>query len=66
VADPRFDLLLLGRKVCADREQAERLWAFYSNDNEDLGLGLLQPWLQLGTILLILWLHIKNPYVRIH
>jgi hypothetical protein len=28
-ADPRFELLLLCRKVCANRQQAERIWSEY-------------------------------------
>mmetsp|Transcript_12303 Transcript_12303/g.18880 ORF Transcript_12303/g.18880 Transcript_12303/m.18880 type:complete len:441 (-) Transcript_12303:109-1431(-) len=49
VADPRFDLLLIGRKVCANREQAEEVWKVYS-DTTNQNLGLLLPWLQLETI----------------
>eukprot|EP00547_Thalassionema_nitzschioides_P004280 CAMPEP_0194221758 /NCGR_PEP_ID=MMETSP0156-20130528/31284_1 /TAXON_ID=33649 /ORGANISM="Thalassionema nitzschioides, Strain L26-B" /LENGTH=423 /DNA_ID=CAMNT_0038952277 /DNA_START=30 /DNA_END=1301 /DNA_ORIENTATION=+ len=49
VSDPRFELLLLGRKVCANREQAELLWKSYC-DSTNKNLGLLHPWLQLETI----------------
>ena len=49
MADPRFDLLLLGRKVCANREQAEELWKNYSESSSN-DLGLLLPWLQLEAI----------------
>lgn len=48
IADPRFELLLLGRKVCANREQAEQLWQHYMNKT-DGDLGPLKPWLQLET-----------------
>lgn len=30
IADPRFEILMLGRKVCANREQAERIWKRYA------------------------------------
>jgi thiamine kinase-like enzyme len=66
VADPRFDLVLLGRKVCANRQQAETLWDLYyqqqqkhrdktnaTNNNtntNDYDLGPLRPWLQLETL----------------
>lgn len=30
IADPRFELLLLGRKVCASRDQAEQIWKRYA------------------------------------
>lgn len=47
-ADPRFDLLLLCRKVCANQEQARILWETYSNEMS-LQLGPLDPWLDLET-----------------
>jgi thiamine kinase-like enzyme len=30
IADPQFEVLLLGRKVCANCEQAKELWQLYS------------------------------------
>jgi hypothetical protein len=53
IADPRFELLLLGRKVCANREQAEELWKLYSSSHHTttpIAIGPLGPWLQLETI----------------
>jgi thiamine kinase-like enzyme len=54
VADPRFELLLLGRKVCATREQAEAIWMAYAMSETTTtnisSLGPLKPWLQLETI----------------
>jgi thiamine kinase-like enzyme len=57
-ADPRFDLLLLCRKVCANREQANVLWSEYgatlARDSDDgmdeYPLGPIEPWLQLETV----------------
>ncbi len=46
IADPRFELLLLGRKVCANREQAEQVWKQYT-DKTNGDIGPLKPWLQL-------------------
>ena len=61
IADPRFELLLLGRKVCANRDQAETIWKYYANamaaltndtktSTATFELGSLLPWLQLETI----------------
>jgi len=47
-ADPRFELLLLGRKVCANREQAEVVWQAYELDVQPL--GPIEPWLRLETV----------------
>jgi len=53
-ADPRFELLLLGRKVCANLEQAESLWQFYESHAWEEGtrveLGPIAPWLRLETV----------------
>ena len=49
IADPRFDLMLLGRKVCANRDQAETIWNEYAATMKD-SLGPLDPWLQLETV----------------
>jgi hypothetical protein len=48
-ADPRFELLLLGRKVCAHREQALAIWDYYQQQT-GLALGSLDIWLQLETV----------------
>ena len=48
-ADPRFELLLLARKVCANREQAETLWKAYQ-DKLMVDLGNIEPWLKLETV----------------
>lgn len=50
LADPRFELLLLCRKVCASREQAERIWRIYEQECPQPQLGHLQPWLALETV----------------
>ncbi len=44
--DPRFDLILLCRKVCANREQADALWTECGLPK----LGPIEPWLRLETI----------------
>ena len=57
-ADPRFDVLLLCRKVCASREQADIIWDTYAQAmctvfiESDKGavIGPLDPWLRLETI----------------
>ena len=53
-ADPRFELLLICRKVLANREQAEQLWQSYSTRikqlNSSLTVGPLTPWLKLETV----------------
>jgi Phosphotransferase enzyme family len=62
-ADPRFDLLLLGRKVCANEQQARALWDAYeaqlakeeveegaSGAAKTSRLGPLEPWLHLETV----------------
>jgi thiamine kinase-like enzyme len=64
-ADPRFELLLLCRKVVANRDQANILWEHYAmvmldrfgkmmNRNESQTktsvLGSIEPWLKLETV----------------
>lgn len=50
LADPRFELLLLCRKVCANRNQAEEIWKLYDQDLKGQSLGPLAPWLALETV----------------
>ena len=50
LADPRFELLLLCRKVCANRSQAEQIWKAYGQSLQDHSLGPLAPWLALETV----------------
>jgi hypothetical protein len=47
-ADPRFELLLLCRKVCANREQADIVWKTYEEECQPL--GQIEPWLRLETV----------------
>jgi hypothetical protein len=49
-ADPRFELMLLARKVCANRVQANEVWAHYQNKFPQLLLGPIDPWLHLETV----------------
>jgi hypothetical protein len=59
-ADPRFELLLLCRKVCANREQADYVWQHYKDmmneglalygSNHSIELGSITPWLKLEAI----------------
>jgi len=48
-ADPRFELLLLARKVCANRKQADAIWVTY-HDEFGVDLGDIEPWLKLETV----------------
>ncbi|CAB9503673.1 expressed unknown protein [Seminavis robusta] len=50
LADPRFELLLLCRKVCANRTQAEQIWKAYQTESSSFELGPLAPWLALETV----------------
>ena len=60
-ADPRFELLLIGRKVCANLSQAEIVWEYYNNsmqsllksmglEDESFELGKIYPWLKLEAV----------------
>ena len=49
-ADPRFELLLMCRKVCANRAQAEQIWTTYQQECPQPLLGPLEPWLALETV----------------
>ena len=55
-ADPRFDLMLLCRKVCANRHQADAIWCEYElsiadgNGSTPGVLGPIEPWLRLETV----------------
>lgn len=47
-ADCRFELLMMGRKVMANRQQADRLWKSYEV-TMGVTLGPIEPWLRLET-----------------
>jgi len=52
-ADPRFELLLVCRKVVANRKQADALWDSYSkylNHRFHLKVGPIDPWLRLESV----------------
>ena len=63
-ADPRFELLLICRRVLANREQAETLWQSYSMFVQQLSsslslrsksrihwtVGSIEPWLKLESV----------------
>ena len=52
-ADPRFELLLICRKVVANRKQADCIWDHYSKvmkQRFDINIGPLEPWLKLETV----------------
>ena len=50
-ADPRFELLMLCRKVCANRTQADRIWRKYQSEmSTSSQLGPMEPWLRLETV----------------
>ena len=50
-ADPRFELLLICRKVCANKIQAYNIWEYYklkiSELDHEIDIGPIEPWLQL-------------------
>lgn len=50
--DPRFDLVLMCRKVCANRDQADVLWSEYATATAASNklLGPIEPWLRLETV----------------
>ena len=48
-ADPRFELLMLCRRVCANRSQADRVWQTYQEEM-NVSLGSIEPWLKLETV----------------
>jgi thiamine kinase-like enzyme len=48
-ADPRFELLLLSRKVCASREQADVLWRTYEQEMNK-NIGPIEAWLKLEAV----------------
>lgn len=52
-SDPRFEVLLMARKICASRTQADRLWGHYSYQlraRHNLFVGPIEPWLKLETV----------------
>lgn len=48
-ADPRFDLLMLCRRVCANRSQADIVWNRYQ-EYRNIELGPIVPWLKMETV----------------
>lgn len=70
-ADPRFELILLCRKICANMEQAMAVWMHYtisianwavSNGVDEINVGPIEPWLKLEAVhsLTIFLLQTKN------
>jgi len=70
-ADPRFELILLCRKVCANMEQATSVWIYYVNRVAawasahgigSMDVGRIEPWLKLEAVhsLAILLLQTQN------
>ena len=57
-ADPRFELILLGRKVCANRAQANMIWKTYEDECQTL--GDIEPWLRLETMHSIITLVLQS------
>jgi thiamine kinase-like enzyme len=52
-ADPRFEVLLICRKVLANMEQADELWESYSSSvklQTTWDVGPIEPWLRLETV----------------
>ena len=48
LADPRFELLMICRKVVANQPQAKMIWEYYQQHSNQ-NLGPMEPWLQLET-----------------
>jgi thiamine kinase-like enzyme len=59
IADPRFEVLLLCRKVCSNRSQANHLWELYSDRIQE-NPGPIRPWLQLETVHSIITLLLQS------
>ena len=53
-ADPRFEILLISRKVLANIEQADKLWKSYSSSVKKFQttweVGPIEPWVRLETV----------------
>jgi len=49
LGDPRFELLLMCRKVLANHQQAQQLWDLYQ-EQTGIVLGELEPWLKLEAV----------------
>ncbi|CAJ1938058.1 unnamed protein product [Cylindrotheca closterium] len=65
-ADPRLELLLMCRKVCANRSQAKALWSLFRTESLSslsslvVDPGPMEPWLQLECIHSILTLLLQS------
>ncbi len=52
-ADARFEMLLICRKVLANKEQADQLWNYYTERVEEttnFTVGDIEPWLRLESV----------------
>mmetsp|Transcript_15105 Transcript_15105/g.17592 ORF Transcript_15105/g.17592 Transcript_15105/m.17592 type:complete len:574 (-) Transcript_15105:986-2707(-) len=77
-ADPRFEILLLCRKVVANRSQADFLWREYTKimqerfgTNHRVIVGSIEPWLKLENVHSLITLYMqcmdlggRNPWER--
>lgn len=62
-ADPRFELLLICRKVCANMNQAHSVWEYYSThiyDHFNVAIGSIKPWMQLEGVHSVIQLLLQN------
>jgi len=61
-ADPRFEIMLLCRKVCANSNQANAIWKSYSNFARTFSheIGSIKPWMRLEGIHSILTLTLQG------
>lgn len=54
LADPRFEILMLCRKVCANEKQAEAVWNYYTREMQSidprLTVGPIESWLKFETV----------------
>uniref|UniRef100_A0A7S1BSL3 Aminoglycoside phosphotransferase domain-containing protein n=1 Tax=Corethron hystrix TaxID=216773 RepID=A0A7S1BSL3_9STRA len=49
-ADPRFELVLICRKICSDRNQADIIWKAYGDvllELHNTDIGSIDPWLKM-------------------
>ena len=66
--DPRFELLLICRKVTANRYQADSIWQYYTEkmngmlnfQHDVIQLGRIQPWLRLEGVHSIITLTLQE------
>ena len=63
-ADPRFELLLICRKICSNDIQANTIWNYYQEQilkySHHYQIGTIDPWLKLETLHSIITLTLQG------